>query len=236
MTEAEWLTSLNVFEIMMALNDDKYNRKWTLFGCACIRRVWHLLKDRRSRDYVEQVEKHVDGAITDQEISDFWDALDADYGHGNKNVHPCFMFYFALRSLVVESAPAKVADDVAEAVGGCIAESLRPTPDGWSVAMTEAWRIAERTERKKQLDLRRDIFVDPFHPLTLDPSCLAWNDAAIPKMAQAIYDDRAFDRLPILADALEDAGCDDPDILAHCRSGGEHVRGCWVVDLLLGKS
>ena len=55
-------------------------------------------------------------------------------------------------------------------------------------------------------------------------------------MAQLIYDDRAFDRLPLLADALEDAGCTDADILAHCRNGGEHVRGCWVVDLLLGKS
>jgi hypothetical protein len=56
------------------------------------------------------------------------------------------------------------------------------------------------------------------------------------KLAQAIYDDRAFDRLPILADALEDAGCHDAGILAHCRGPGPHVKGCWVVDLLLGKT
>jgi hypothetical protein len=55
------------------------------------------------------------------------------------------------------------------------------------------------------------------------------------KLARAIYDDRAFDRLPVLADALEDAGCVERAILDHCRSGGEHVLGCWVVDLLLGK-
>ena len=55
------------------------------------------------------------------------------------------------------------------------------------------------------------------------------------QIAQAIYDDRAFDRMPILADALEDAGCTDRAILDHCRSEGPHVRGCWVVDLLLGK-
>jgi hypothetical protein len=55
------------------------------------------------------------------------------------------------------------------------------------------------------------------------------------KVAQAIYDERAFDRMSILADALEEAGCTDQDILAHCRSGGDHVRGCWVVDLVLGK-
>ena len=66
-------------------------------------------------------------------------------------------------------------------------------------------------------------------------SWLAWNDGAIRKMAQVIYDDRAFDRLPLLADALDDAGCTDAAILGHCRGGGEHVRGCWVVDLLLGK-
>jgi hypothetical protein len=65
---------------------------------------------------------------------------------------------------------------------------------------------------------------------------LAWNDGIVPKLAQAIYDDRVFDRLPILADALEEAGCTNADILNHCRQPGEHVRGCWVVDLLLGKS
>ena len=54
-------------------------------------------------------------------------------------------------------------------------------------------------------------------------------------MAHTIYEGRVFDCLPLLADALEDAGCTEPDILSHCRGGGEHVRGCWVVDLLLGK-
>jgi hypothetical protein len=56
------------------------------------------------------------------------------------------------------------------------------------------------------------------------------------KIVKAIYDERAFERMPILADALEDAGCDDQDILNHCRQSGEHVRGCWVLDLLLGKA
>jgi hypothetical protein len=64
----------------------------------------------------------------------------------------------------------------------------------------------------------------------------AWNNGIVVKLAQAIYDDCAFDRLPILADALEDAGCTNQEILAHCRSGGDHVPGCWVVDLLLAKS
>jgi hypothetical protein len=84
-------------------------------------------------------------------------------------------------------------------------------------------------------NLLRDIFGNPFRPATLDPAWLRWNDDAIPKLAQAIYDERSFDRLPVLADALEDAGCTDAEILKHCRQPGPHVRGCWVVDLLLGK-
>ena len=91
-------------------------------------------------------------------------------------------------------------------------------------------------ERIPQARLLRDLFGNPFHPADIDPSWLIWNDATILKFAQGIHADRAFDRLPILADALEDAGCDNADILAHCRGPGPHVRGCWVVDLLLGKS
>jgi hypothetical protein len=64
---------------------------------------------------------------------------------------------------------------------------------------------------------------------------LTWNGNTVTRLAESIVTDRAFDRLPILADALEDAGCDNADILAHCRGGGEHVRGCWVVDLVLSK-
>ena len=79
----------------------------------------------------------------------------------------------------------------------------------------------------------RDIVGNPFRPVALDPS---WRTEAVVALAAGIYADRAFDRLPVLADALDDAGCAHPDLLAHCRSPGPHVRGCWAVDLLLGKS
>src|SRR5262249_59117558 len=69
----------------------------------------------------------------------------------------------------------------------------------------------------------------------LDAWVLAWNDAAVPRIAAAIYEDRRFDDLPILADALEEAGCTDAELQAHCRGGGEHARGCWAVDLVLAK-
>lgn len=68
----------------------------------------------------------------------------------------------------------------------------------------------------------------------LDPSWLAWNDGTVRKIAQAIHEEKSFDVLPILADALEDAGCADEEILEHCRECAEHVRCCWVVEHLLG--
>ena len=71
--------------------------------------------------------------------------------------------------------------------------------------------------------------------MAIDPSWLAWNNGIVVKMAQAVYEERAFDRLPVLADALEEAGCADADLLSHLRGPGPHVRGCWAVDLLLGK-
>lgn len=87
-----------------------------------------------------------------------------------------------------------------------------------------------------QCDFLRDVFGNPFRSIAADSRWVEWNDRTVPKLAQAIYEERAFDRLLILADALEEAGCTDADILNHCRQPGEHVRGCWVVDLLLGKS
>ncbi|MBY0522733.1 MAG: hypothetical protein K2R98_05020 [Gemmataceae bacterium] len=79
-------------------------------------------------------------------------------------------------------------------------------------------------------------FQHPFCRVIVDPSWLDWSSGTVRKLAQVIYEQRTFDRLPILADALEDAGCSDADILTHCRQPGEHVRGCWALDLILGKS
>jgi hypothetical protein len=79
----------------------------------------------------------------------------------------------------------------------------------------------------------RCVFGNPFRPVAADPS---WLTPTVVALAYAIYADRAFDRMPVLADALEEAGCDHHDVLAHCRGDGPHVRGCWVVDLVIGKS
>jgi hypothetical protein len=86
-------------------------------------------------------------------------------------------------------------------------------------------------EMQARAALLRDLCIS----ITFDPSWLTWHDGLLVSMAQRMYDSRDFSDMPVLADALEEAGCQDQDILGHCRSGEQHVRGCWVVDLLLGK-
>jgi hypothetical protein len=94
----------------------------------------------------------------------------------------------------------------------------------WS-GMTGSW----------QCDRLHCLFGNPFRPPRIDPAWLARNDGAVRKLAEAIYEGRSFDRLPILADALEEAGCEDAELLGHLRGPGPHVKGCWALDLVLGK-
>jgi hypothetical protein len=88
-------------------------------------------------------------------------------------------------------------------------------------------------EYGRQCDFLRDIFGHPFRPIAVDPG---WLMPGVVELARTIYEGRAFDRMPELADTPERAGGGNPDMLAHCRQPGEHVRGCWVVDAILGKT
>ena len=103
----------------------------------------------------------------------------------------------------------------------------------WSVPfdLTEGWRKPER--RAGGIDLLRDVFGNPFRPVAFDP---AWRTDTAVSLARQMYEAREFGAMPILADALQDAGCDNDDVLNHCRdANATHVRGCWVLDLVLGK-
>src|SRR5262249_6140035 len=106
----------------------------------------------------------------------------------------------------------------------------------WKAAFSAAWVETERAtlgaceaEWEVQADILRDMFT--FRPSQVSPSVLTWHGSTVPQLAQGIYDERAVDSLPILADALEDAGCNSNDLLSHLRGPGPHVRGCWVIDL-----
>jgi hypothetical protein len=91
-------------------------------------------------------------------------------------------------------------------------------------------------ERPLEANLLRDLFGNPFRPVAIDPSWLIWNNGTVTRIAETIYREQAFDRMPILADALEEAGCTNPEMLSHCRQeGAVHARGCWLIDLLLNK-
>ena len=106
----------------------------------------------------------------------------------------------------------------------------------WNACCTVHTAMRGYLKSISAIPLLHDIFGNPFRPVTLDPAWLAWNDGTVVKLAKTIYDDRRWDIMPILGDALEDAACHDAAILDHCRGPGPHVRGCWVVDLILRKA
>jgi hypothetical protein len=185
-------------------------RKARLFACACCRRIWHLLPDAKSRKAIELAEKNMVGRAKLREIRRTGQVSSSVVGM--EPAH-CAVHYAVLGT-------PKYVGDVDFAV---------------SAAHAVYDAIGDEDNLTTCCNLLRDIFGNPFRPVAINPAWLAWNDGAVQKIAQAIYDERAFDRMPILAEALEEAGCHDPDILGHCRQPGLHVRGCWLVDLLLGK-
>jgi len=208
--ESDWLTCTNPTLMLEFLKGKASDRKLRLFTVACCRRIWRLLRRKALRMAVEVSEQRADGLVSAGQLAKVAQAIEHVWpGNGD---------------FTLESYPQIAALFCA----GKGKRELR------GVAFYAAMGSG-RGEKKKQITLLHDIFGNPFHATTSDPSWLTWNDSTIRKLAQTIYDERAFDRLPILADALEEAGCDNPDILDHCRSGGPHVRGCWLVDLLLGK-
>lgn len=234
MTEAEWLAALEPGPMLAFLRSSgrASPRKLRLFDCACVRRVWNLLTDERSRKAVEVAERFADSlasidelivaqavaSATTTDVASAWDAgQDAESGD------------FA-------GAFANAADAVAYAATWT-SSALTSRCESFIADAAAFATGSARVERAAQAALLRDIFGPSlFRSVSIEPSLLSWNNGAIERLAQAIYEERAFERMPILADALEDAGCYGEDILRHCREQErQHCRGCWVVDLLLGK-
>jgi hypothetical protein len=213
MTEDDWLGADSALELLdSVLLDNASGRKLRLFACACCRRIWRLLHDDRVRRAVEFAEKHADGEASEEQLEHALDAA-LEVHSGTEN------------DAVDKAATAAVF--CANRSPNCASEAAECALDATTYDSDELEK-----ENEVQAQLLRDIFGNPFRPATLNP---AWRTSNVAALAQAIYADRAFDRLPILADALEDSGCDNADILNHCRQRGEHVRGCWVVDLVLAK-
>jgi hypothetical protein len=158
----------------------------------------------------------------------------------------CACFRYGTKKLkkweqgVVEVAE-RAADEEATAAEVQLAEKRSVGASGiaWVVLTKDYWTAVEAAraagewkDEALQCSLVRDIFGNPFRPATLAPS---WLTSTVTALARQMYDSRDFSPMPILADALQDASCDSEDVLAHCRNSGPHARGCWVVDLVLGK-
>jgi hypothetical protein len=191
------------------------DRKLRLAACACCRRVWHLLHDESFRRLIEVNELYAEGSATQVELQTVWQKAADRY--------PRFISLPPLYSNAVEAVLGlRHWLDVGRlsSLGSAIRNEL-------SESYVEPEMIA-------QCELIRDILGPVlFNPIGISPRLLT-SDALT--LAKFIYEESAFDRLPILADALMDAGCESEELLAHCRSEGPHVRGCWAVDLILGKS
>jgi hypothetical protein len=202
-----------------------------LFGCVCFRRHWYLLEDERARRCVELTEWYLDGTIAGNELSDAWEAFDRA-AHEDTLESRYLDTYEAIRNLLCYVDPIasmETAGHIAEGVGRFAASRPIVTEE----VRRETWHEAQDSEEAEQIKLLRDIFGNPFRPITFSPE---WRTDTAVALAQRMYESREFSAMPILADALQDAGCDNTDILSHCRDTSQvHVRGCWVVDLVLGK-
>jgi hypothetical protein len=232
MTEAEWLASRHPEEMVKALNYPRETRKSRLFAVACCRRLLRLdrLPPEPILRAVEAAEGFADGLRTRRELHE---ARLTPRDVALFESHPS---YYAVHKAVDALCHVGYADRSDVSFFAALTMAHTDTELVTTSKIGYPGVPVSRAECAAQCDFLRDIFgPSPFRRVTVDPSWLLWNGGTIARLAEAIYEDRAYDRLPILADALEEAGCTDADILGHCRGGGNHVRGCWPVDLLLRK-
>jgi hypothetical protein len=208
---------------MSYLNGRVNHRDLILIACGCYRLAWSDLPLPKLRTVIEVAEQLVDApellGEDEQEIRE------------------------ASQARVPQPHRFKPVNKRAAALAACYLNGCAITPDP-ADAVHVFPRILDVLDflrhidphhsknQRRHAEIIRCIVGNPFRPVAFDPR---WRTETAVALAAGIYELRAFDRLPILADALEEAGCDHPDVLAHCRGPGPHARGCWVVDGVLGK-
>ena len=208
MTEAEWLACDDPEVAIYGLHIRLSDRKKLLFICGCCRLVWERFPDEPCRKAVEVCERYAAGMADEEELQRARDVLPWAYPWDGP-LAASNRILSVVRTITHPGLTARVYE-------------ARSVADIWAYA----------AERTRQSALLREMVGNPFRPVVVVP---AWRTETSLALARLAYEERAFDRLPILADALEDAGCTDRAILDHLRCPGPHVRGCWVVDRLLGK-
>jgi hypothetical protein len=238
MTEADWLSCADPKLMLEFVRGKVSERKLRLFACSCCRRVEPLLNDEVVRNALDAAERYADGQIRPRTVQSWRrrvnlvrQALRGPHHSTTLGWSPGWLVCHAVTEVLVSRSQyypyLEVHQHTAQAVAGATRQR-RGSP---------AWHTAFQAESAVLSSLLRDIAGNPFRlPPAIDPGWLRWGGGTVGRLAAAINDERRFTELPVLADALEDAGCTDAEILNHCRSGGEHTRGCWLVDLLLNKS
>jgi hypothetical protein len=257
LTESDWLTYRDPGPLLLHLRHRIGHRKTILLGCAFCRRVGHLLVDSRSWAAVEACEQAIRGERDAYSLPIFLrgaTAAEQAMRHRLDRFRPDRYDGLADR-LKRAAAKARAEQQAARAVRHATepafirlacrpqmnSDNLRRTAESVAEALKRSARAlgmesgpAVWKERVAQCELIRELIGNPFRPTQArDESWCNWNDGCVRKMAAAVETENRWQDLPILADALEDAGCDDHEILAHCRSDKEHRRGCWVVDMIL---
>jgi hypothetical protein len=214
MTEADWLAATDPAPMLEFLLDKASERKLRLFGCATVRIIWTQLGEEPP-GAVKEAEEYADGLLSKAALRRDRHVM-RDKRHelqaSGADADSFWAAYWFTETITTLNAYNSVATELRRLSS---VEHSFVEPDWLAIC-----------------DRLRDT-VSPFNPVALDP---AWRTEAVVALAAGIYADRAFERMPVLADALDDAGCADAEMLSHCRGDGPHVRGCWVVDLLLGKT
>jgi hypothetical protein len=220
MTEAEWLTC-DEPTVLAKYGFDRFNhQKFRWLAVDMGKRIHHFFEDDE-RTIFDAYAGWVAGTgshLSDLNLPDRIIPIDYPFP----------------RTSSVRGFIANLENDNPMWAAFCAVDCLKypNSPYGPNAEDEAAWNANSILVQNEFCSAFRDIVGNPFRPVAFDS---AWLSSTARGIAEAIYDDRAFDRLPILADALQDAGCENDDILSHCRGDGPHVRGCWVVDLVLGK-
>ena len=227
MTEEQWLYRTDPSPMLEFVQSKATDRKFRLFACACCRNVWSLIVEERWRKAIEVAEEYADQACSFERLKNEWDAEGVTaVGHTIDGA----------TAVDARRGADWAARNAVQAVVEFNLHILKPPNStdisAWARFRMERKQASEDAQRTIQVQQVRDIFGNPFRPVTFNPS---WRTLSVVRLAQTNYDERSFDKMPDLGDALERARCRDETILNHCRESGEHVRGCWVVDLVLGK-
>lgn len=226
-TEAQWREETHPFHMLVwwrYFRGEPSPRKQRLLACAACRLSWHLFHEEVLRRTVETAEALADGRAAEADLVRLRDQARA--------------LGLARGQLLSETSGRDAAWEARRAswcAGHAAADAAEPEEPLFESAMHYMARdggSGRDTEDAGQAALIREILGNLLRPARFEP---AWRTPDVLTLARGIDEEQAFDRMPILADALQDAGCDDPDILGHCREQGAHARGCWLIDRVLEK-